>query len=74
MKLFQLDQKKYSDFTTPDRVNTMLISAETEQQARKLAEQNEMENRDGEQLWTSDHATCIEITLPEDTAGVYWVS
>jgi hypothetical protein len=74
MKLFLLTQKTYSDFTTPDRVNLMLISAETEQEARALAEADEMEHRDGEQLWTAEHASCEEIALPEKTARVFFVS
>ncbi|MGZ4968065.1 MAG: hypothetical protein ACXV8O_01500 [Methylobacter sp.] len=74
MRLFRLDQKHYHDFTTPDRVNLMLISAESESQARELAESNEMEFRDGEQLWDEEHATCSEIKLPESQAGVFIVS
>lgn len=74
MKLYRLDQNEYSDFTKPDRINLMLISAETEEQARGLAEQNELVYRDGEQKWTPEHAACKEITLPEDSAMVFLVS
>lgn len=74
MKLFHLNQKEYSDFTTPDKVNQMLISGYTEQQTRGLAKINEIGYRDNKQQWTSSHATCKEIILPENNARVFLVS
>lgn len=74
MKLFQLDQNEYYDFTKPDAVNSMLISAVDENQARLIAFDNEQEHRDGAQCWDDDSATCQEITLPELESGVFLVS
>ena len=74
MKLYLLTQKHHYDFRTPDLVNLMLISAESEVQARELAKHNEMKYRDGEQLWDVYHAIFVEIELPESKPGVFIVS
>ena len=63
MKLFLLSQKEYHDFTEPDAVNTMLIRAENELEARALADTNESENRDSTQQWSEDFADCEELIV-----------
>lgn len=74
MKLYQLTQKTFSDFCAPDRVNTMLVFAETEDLARSIAEASEMEHRDGEQMWDVDSAECILIDIESAEPGVLLVS
>ena len=63
MKFFELTQKEYLDWFTPDAVNTMIIRANTEDDARALADKNEQEHRDGAQKWDRDHADCQILTL-----------
>jgi hypothetical protein len=74
MNLYQLTQDQHSDFTTPDRVNTMLVFAESKEQARAIAEKSELEHRDGEQIWTADHAKCDLIDIDTADAGVLLTS
>lgn len=64
MQLFILQQNDFYDFTTPDKVNTMIVRAENIEHARTLAQNNEEECRDGEQRWDSKHASVGH--LPQD--------
>jgi len=70
MKLFKLEQDRYSDFQ--DHVNFMLIYAENELQARRLAGQNETKHRGG-QLWGVDQAKFVDPELEPDSAQVVLV-
>ena len=70
MKLFKLQQIKFSDF--PDHVDFMLIYAETKPQARRLAGQNETKHRGG-QLWGVDQAKFVDPELEPDSAQVVLV-
>lgn len=73
MKLFLLSQKEYFDFTKPDAVNTMLIRAENELEARTFANVNEYKNRDSSQMWSAEFAECVELTV-DGQPGVILVS
>lgn len=74
MKLYQLIQKEFIDYTTPDLVNTMLIFAESEEQARAIAKESEAEHRDGAQSWARNSASCTEIEPGKASPGVLLVS
>lgn len=63
MKLLLLSQRQFHDFTEPDAVNTMLIRAENELEARAIANVNEYENRNGAQMWSIEFADCKELTI-----------
>lgn len=63
MQLFIIQQREFFDFRTPDAVNAILIRAETEEAARRLATESEMENRDGVQLWDVEHSSCAALQV-----------
>jgi len=63
MQLWILQQNEYYDFTTPDKVNTMIVRAESAELARGLAQKSEDENRDGDQKWDADNASISSLSM-----------
>ena len=73
MQLFILQQNEFYDFMTPDKVNTMIVRAENIEHARIIAQDNDAEHRDGDQLWDSKHAS-IEPLPQAGDPGVILVA
>lgn len=71
--LYILKQHQFFDFTEPNAVNTILVRATTETEARQLATENEHKHRDNVQHWDSKHASCTFLHT-EGESGVVLVA
>lgn len=71
--LYRLTQFKDFGFL-PDKAHTMLVVAETEQEARDIAYICETEERECGQNWGIDSASCVEIDIGNMQKSVLLVS
>lgn len=63
MNLYILTQRKYYDWFTPDAINSILVRANSEEEARQLCSTDEDENRDSSQSWDLENATCEILSV-----------